>query len=190
MSDSSKGGLNFDQLSGDFYDAEVHRRWVYLHDRVANHEIPPAKEAEPTPTARAEFLQHLGKSLTQADLATREVALRRLNRNEYENTVNDLFGIQVDLQRILPSDEREQGFDNNGSDLAISAEQMVTYLETSDQALDQVFGPTEKPETKQIKLKFSDFRDIDRADRLTNEGGILDRSRNFPGAKSSQSRTK
>ena len=61
--------------------------------------------------------------------------LRRLNRVEYERTVCDLLGIQVDLRETLPLDTSSNGFDNVGEALHISSFLMDRYLEAADHAL-------------------------------------------------------
>ena len=40
--------------------------------------------------------------------------LRRLNRREYQNTLNDIFGTSLDLESMLPEDSRFHEFDNVG----------------------------------------------------------------------------
>ena len=47
--------------------------------------------------------------------------LRRLNRVEYENTIRDLLGIEVDLKDLLPLDSAANGFDNVGEALHVFA---------------------------------------------------------------------
>ena len=54
---------------------------------------------------------------------TGEVVLRRLNRTEYRNTIEDLFGAYGDYAEGFPDDAKEEGFDNNGAALMLSAEQ-------------------------------------------------------------------
>ena len=46
------------------------------------------------------------------------VVLRRLNRVEYENTVRDLLGVDIDLKELLPLDSSANGFDNVGDGAA------------------------------------------------------------------------
>jgi hypothetical protein len=117
--------------------------------------------------------------LTQADLAEREVVLRRLNRNEYTNTVRDLFGIFVDLSRVLTDDSTENGFDNIGSELAVSAEQLVLYVEAADLVLDQVFGPAKKLRGVKKKVNFATLsRGVSSSERKVPGGVVL-----FSGAK-------
>ncbi|MBC8290681.1 MAG: DUF1592 domain-containing protein, partial [Planctomycetes bacterium] len=145
--DDAEAGLRLDADSAVLSDAEVRRRWSYLYDRVARGEMPPKSADKPDSKSRQAFLKTLGGVLTQADLAEREVVLRRLNRREYTNTVRDLFGIHVDVSRILVDDSTETGFDNVGSKLSVSGEQMQLYLRAADVVLDQVFGIEHRPGT-------------------------------------------
>ncbi len=177
--DTPEAGLDLKAVSTDLADVEVRRRWVYLYDRVANGEMPPKSEPRPVEESKAMFLQSLGDALTCADLAGRGVVLRRLNRNEYENTVRDLFGIHVDVQSLLPSDSAEQGFDTIASDLSVSAEQMVLYIEAADLVLDKVFGPPRAPRRIHETVNMKDTRARETADRVLPDGAVL-----FSGAKS------
>lgn len=177
--DTPEGGLNLKSLSANVADAEVRRRWVYLYDRVASGEMPPKSEARPEATAQSKFLQTLEQSLTRADLASRETILRRLNRNEYENTVRDMFDIDVHLKRLLPDDSTEQGFDTTGSALSLSAEQITLYIEATDLVLDQVFGPLRKPQTIHKTVNLATLsRGIGDSERKLADGVVL-----FSGAK-------
>jgi hypothetical protein len=176
--EAPEAGLDLTAISVDLADAEVRRRWVYLHDRVAQGEMPPKSADQPDSESKSAFLSALGDALTRADLAAREVVLRRLNRREYENTVRDLFGIHVDVQSILPDDSAEQGFDTIGSDLSVSAEQMTAYLEAADLVLDQVFGPEAAPRRVDKTVNIKDLPSRDTADRVLPDGVVL-----FSGAK-------
>ena len=175
----AESGLNLETCSADLADAEIRRRWVHLYDRVATGEMPPRTESAPPDLTKQQFLAVLGEELTLADAATREVVLRRLNRDEYINTVSDLFGIYVDLRASLPDDAVDQGFDTIGSGLSLSPEQMVLYLEAADLVLDEVFGPSQPPPQINKTLNFRDLRSRDTADRIDEDGVVL-----FSGAKS------
>ncbi len=176
--EAPEGGLDLERDPDDLDDAETRRRWVYLYDRVAGGEMPPASEEPPEAAARSQFLQVLSEALTRADRGSREVVLRRLNRNEYENTVRDLFDIYIDLRTVLPADSAEQGFDTIGSGHAVSAEQMMLYLEAADLVLDEVFGPSRPPERIDRTVNFKDLRTRTTADRVEADGVVL-----FSGAK-------
>ena len=176
--DTPQAGLNLKTYSVDLADADVRQRSVHLFDRVANGEMPPKSADHPDAESKSKFLQLLGDSLTDADLVNREVVLRRLNRKEYENTVRDLFGIHVDVQAVLPDDSAEQGFDTIGSDLSVSAEQIVTYIESADLVLDQVFGEAKPPKRIDETVNIRELRSKTTADRILPDGVVL-----FSGAK-------
>ncbi len=168
--DEPEGGFNLLKLSNDLKDAEVRRRWVFLHDRVAAGEMPPKSAGKLDAVVKAEFLDKLGESLTGADLASREVILRRLNPREYTNTVSDLFGIYVDLSRLLPNEERDQGFDTNGAVLSLGPQQMVLYIQAADVVLDQVFGPSRKPSNVKWKMNAAKLRAPRPSTKITDDG--------------------
>src|SRR5205807_2120124 len=73
------------------------------------------------------------------------VVMRRLNRLEYENTIQDLLGIVVDLKEQLPQDGSANGFDNVGSALHTSSFLMEKYLEAADKALSLAIAGRPKP---------------------------------------------
>jgi hypothetical protein len=179
VGDSAEGNLDLESYSVELSDAEIRRRWVFLHDRVATGEMPPESADQPTAADHARFLKQLGESIHHADLANREVVLRRLNRNEYTNTVRDLFGIHIDVSRILTDDSTESGFDNIGSKLSVSAEQLALYVEVADLVLDQVFGPARPPRTIDKTVNFATLsRGTDSSERKLADGVVL-----FSGAK-------
>lgn len=143
--DDPQGGLNFPGLSHELEDAESIRRWTMIHDRIAAGEMPPPDAALPDDEDRSAAVRQLSAALLQADVLRRDVVLRRLNRNEYENSVRDLFGVEVRLKELLPQDTSMAGFDNVGEGLAVSPEALQAYLQAADVALDAVFGPPQPP---------------------------------------------
>src|SRR5262249_307177 len=66
------------------------------------------------------------------------------NREEYQNTLNDLFDIRCSVKAMIPEDTSLEGFDNIGAALRMSPVQMQTYLNAADQALDLFFQGKEK----------------------------------------------
>ncbi len=55
-------------------------------------------------------------------------ALHRLNRAEYQNTVRDLLGLEIDATKLLPADDGSYGFDNIAGVLKMSPTLMERYL--------------------------------------------------------------
>ena len=67
--------------------------------------------------------EQAGKSTTGGP-----VALHRLNRTEYANSIRDLFGMRLDVSRLLPPDDASEGFDNVASGLGISPALIQGYV--------------------------------------------------------------
>ena len=112
--DTKKGNLDLTALKPDFSDPDTFARWVKVHDRIAAGEMPPKKAAQPALGEVQPVLAGLRGQLHAASLARQQregrVALRRLNRTEYETTLSDLLGINVKVADLLPDDNSAAGF--------------------------------------------------------------------------------
>ena len=107
--------------------------------------MPPKDAPQPDAAAKQAFLASLSRTLAAADRAQREVVYRRLNRNEYENTIRDLFGVRAEVAAMLPEDAKAHGFDNIGEALAASTELIEAYLRAADVAIDMVLAQEQPP---------------------------------------------
>ena len=132
--DVAKGGLDLTALPYGS-DARSHERWVRVFDRVTAGEMPPPKKAKPEAAAAKAFLAALEKDLTAQHLAMRGTVLRRLNRIEYRNTIEDLLGQEVGLYEDLPEDTLAHGFDTNGEALGLSDVHLRRYLAAAESVL-------------------------------------------------------
>jgi mono/diheme cytochrome c family protein len=150
--DTKKGGLNLDGVDGSIVGAEQADLWTRIYDRVAKGEMPPAKKARPPRAEIDALLTAVKPSLVEADRKRREVVQRRLNREEYQNTIHDLLAVDIDLKGLLPADQQAGGFDNNGEALAVSTEQMQCYLEAARLAIDAATLVGQKPKTETFKV--------------------------------------
>ncbi len=169
----AEAGLDLSLLSPDLGDPEVLRRWTRVHDRMASGEMPPAEMPRPPANETSAVLKTLARALTDADRSRAQVVLRRLNRVEYENTVRDLFDVDVRLQDLLPQDTSLAGFDNVGEGLAVSAEAMQAYLKAADAALDAVFGPDQPPKSIELTTNLLDQRGHDGKSRIDKFLGTM-----------------
>ncbi len=142
-----KGGLDLAALSTDGADAAALKKWVRVFDRVAAGEMPPPKKKQPSQDAVQDFMAALGGDLVTKSNAQKGTVLRRLNRREYQNTINDLLGVKVNVIDSLPEDGRAQGFDNIGEALSISGIQMQRYMEAAELAINEALNQETKPES-------------------------------------------
>lgn len=142
-----KGGLDLAALPTDGSDAAALKKWVRVFDRVAAGEMPPAKKKkQPTQDEVQDFMAALGGDLVTKSQAQKGTVLRRLNRREYQNTLEDLLGVKLNVIDMLPEDGRAAGFDNIGEALSISGIQMQRYMEAAELALNAALFADQQPE--------------------------------------------
>ncbi|MCA9052283.1 MAG: DUF1592 domain-containing protein [Planctomycetaceae bacterium] len=155
--DSPEGGFDLTSLPRKLDDEAAFARWVRLYDRVDDLEMPPRESAQPSPEDRQKFLDALNASLTTAHAQQKGTVLRRLNRREYENTLNDLFGTNLDLADTLPEDGRSHEFDTVGQALGLSMVQLQRYLDGIDSVLDAaIVNSLAPPEQKVVRASYAD----------------------------------
>ena len=149
--------MRLDQLETDFSKPSVFARWREVLSRTQSGEMPPKKEPRPAPAATDTFVKQLNARLDAASALHRaagRTVLRRLNRVEYENTVNDLFGVSVMVKEMLPEDAVAQGFDNVGAALNVSPVLIERYLDAAEVALTAAVAPVHKLESQRTKFDF------------------------------------
>ena len=134
----SEGDHNFETFSDkDWNDQEL------LNDLLTvlrEKEMPP-KKAEKKPSAKevAAFEKLLAKQYLTIKSKLPGV-LTRLNRAEYENTINDVFFTKLEVKNHLPVDNTRDGFDNEGDKLVMSPYAMDSYFRVASGIAEKVVG--------------------------------------------------
>ncbi|HUR53153.1 MAG TPA: DUF1592 domain-containing protein, partial [Gemmataceae bacterium] len=85
------------------------------------------------------------------------VTIRRLNRMEYQYTVQDLLGLDLELAQELPPDDTAFGFDNIGDAQTVSPALLDTYLTLAEKVVAAALV-TDGPRHPRLKLRPADFR--------------------------------
>lgn len=150
----SEGEFRVDTpLTRDFLDPAMKSRWGEVVNVLNSHEMPPESEPQPTPTAVAKVVDWITAQMVKAEELKRDnaVVLRRLNRTEYRNTLQELLGVDVDLAGF-PSDPPAGGFDNNGRALTVSPLHMELFVDLARKSLDRAIVSGDKP--KSISWRF------------------------------------
>ena len=152
---ADEGGLSLDELGADLNDAAAFASWERIYDRVRDGEMPPKGAAQPSSAHRMAFARMLGEPLTKAHATAKGTVLRRLNRREYQNTLNDLFGTSLDVGNMLPEDSRSHEFDNVGKALSVSMTHLQRYIEAAGMVFDAaVARTTEAPAPNLIECHY------------------------------------
>src|SRR5213082_2243079 len=107
--DTKKGGLDLTALKFDPANLTNFSRWVLVHDRVSNGEMPPKKKPRPEASELDAFTKSLSLSLVSVEQARMakegRATRRRLNRYEYENALRDLLHAPwLQVRDSLPED--------------------------------------------------------------------------------------
>jgi mono/diheme cytochrome c family protein len=163
-----KGDFRIDQLTPDFDAATNRDRWLAILKRVKAGEMPPRGQPRPPEKDVAAVVGWITSRVDEAVAkrsAEGRVVQRRLNRVEYENTVRDLLGVDVDLKELLPIDGSAGGFDNVGEAMHTSSFLLDRYLEAADTALK--FAVANLPRPPLVKKRY-DLKD-ERAVKVATE---------------------
>ena len=111
--------------------------------------MPPKGKPRPAANESKALTDWIDGQVAAAETARNalqgRVVMRRLNRAEYENTVRDLLGVDVDLKDVLPDDTVAGGFDNSAETLHVSSYLMESYLEAADRVLDAAIASGPRP---------------------------------------------
>jgi hypothetical protein len=159
-----KGDLRIDQLSRDFkLGADTHH-WAEMIEQVNSGEMPPKKEKKPTQEEIALFVTSLDAHIKEgraARMAARPaVALYRLSRKEYQNTVYDLLGVRYDPAKPgeLNEDTLWHGFERIGSELSLSPSHVDRYYRAAELVLDRAFPAAASAEARKVHKTAAEIR--------------------------------
>ncbi len=131
-----KGGFAIDLLDLPVPDNSSRESWERVLTHVSANLMPPPDEPQPTAADRAQFVSWLDHTLHPIDPRYPDpgrVVIRRLNRQSYQNTIHDLFGIDFDPTDTFPEDDTGYGFDNIASVLSVSPLLLERYLAAAEQ---------------------------------------------------------
>jgi hypothetical protein len=124
-------------------DVEANRGlWRDVATQLRNRTMPPI-DSKLTEDDRLKVAIWIDKDLRRTACDAGDfagaVAIRRLNRREYHNTIRDLLGVDYNVSELFPADGTGgAGFDTNGETLFVPPLLMERYLEAAQQILDRV----------------------------------------------------
>ncbi len=151
-----KGDLNLTQFADQPQLAEHRAVWEKVSEQIESGEMPPGKKPQPSDEQRELLLRFIDGQLSKADCKVDKnpgkVTIRRLNKEEYRNTIHDLLG--VDYEPVdFPNDEVGYGFDNIGDVLSLPPMLMEKLIGAAGEIVRKavVLDAVPKPFVKRIK---------------------------------------
>ena len=147
----AKAGFRIDQLGSDFLAGKTADTWKEVIDQIISGAMPPKGELRPDAKQSFAVVEWVGRELKRAEREARVAGgrspLRRLNRDEYANTVVDLLGLDAGMadtiRARLPADGAADGFDRIAAALYLDQTQMESYLDVAKLIADRAIF--EKP---------------------------------------------
>ena len=142
-SKKSEGELNLTKYKSVESLGEFYRQWEHVIGFVGKGEMPPAKAKQPSKELRAKLLATIQQLLDQE---ARKLAgdpgvvlPRRLSNAEYDYTIRDLTGVDIQPAKSFPVDPASgEGFNNTGEALRMSPSLFKKYYAAAEQVADHL----------------------------------------------------
>lgn len=164
----ASGSLNLTTFSSAASIIQHRDEWERVLQKIRTGEMPPKGIPKP-PEAQLDALQAFVRSeFEKADRLVKpdpgRVTARRLNRNEYSNTIRDLLSVDFRADKEFPTDDSGHGFDNIGDVLTISPILMEKYVDAAERIAARAIGANplpKKPLDFEYHLKTKTIRRLD-----------------------------
>jgi hypothetical protein len=166
---ASKGGLALDEVLVDrsVDDADA---WLALRARLRSHDMPPDEWDRPSNDEYDAMLSWVDDRIRQlADEAASpgRVGPRRLNNVEYARTIEDLFGVELDVLDRFPADGVGEGFDTTAAVLSLPPLLLEKYFDAAEDVARRAIHDPAHPGWEEIRFE---------ADQLETRGRVTHRS--------------
>ncbi len=160
-SDAASGNVALDQYESPRQMFAHIRVWLKMAETQQHQFMPPKEEDQPSEAERkvlVTWAESLGKHLDKKPPTDPgQVVFRRLNRLQYNLTMQDLLGVEYDVATAvgLPEDPVAFGFNNIGTALEIPPLQLEKYLAAADEMLSRAVDT--KPKSFTFDITKDDF---------------------------------
>ena len=170
MQSSNEGGVNLD----DYQDLDKIRQhastWEQIRGVIRADAMPPPENSTLKAPDREKLVAWMQSALHDVDCGcappTPKVTLRRLNQVEYDNTIQDLLGVELTPSKAVGfvSDDVGNGFDNQGEVLTLPPILLEKYLQAAAYVAKEVIETDREQLRKQrfpgAKLRHSESHAI------------------------------
>ena len=123
--------------------------WDKILEKIESGEMPPKGIPRPPQAQVTALMKFIHGEFDKADALIKpdpgRVTARRLNRNEYRNTIRDLLAVDFRADKDFPTDDSGYGFDNIGDILTISPVLMEKYLNAAETIASRAMGADPLP---------------------------------------------
>jgi len=170
---NASASLNLAPFQSHTSLAQGRDEWERILPKIRSGEMPPKGMPRPALQDVQALLQYVKLEFDKADALVKpdpgRVTARRLNRNEYSNTVRDLLAVDFRADRDFPTDDSGHGFDNIADVLTMSPILMEKYIRGAERISARAIGADPLPKKPMEAEYHSKDKNIQRVDRSTIE---------------------
>ena len=164
----SRADVAFDKLTTEDQILHNPELWLKVLKNTRAGLMPPPPKRHRVPPAEQQtldkWIEFAGFGEDPRQLDPGRVTLRRLNRNEYRNTIRDLMGLDYDTEMAFPADDVGYGFDTIGEVQSLSPMRMEKFLEAAQFIVNKSVPVTPRA----LTLQFATGKDFLTADGSKN----------------------
>ncbi|MDG2124356.1 MAG: DUF1592 domain-containing protein, partial [Verrucomicrobiales bacterium] len=185
--DKAKGKITLHTLDGHFAQDDL-EHWELIMEMLESGEMPPEDEPQPQQAERDAIANWISTNLRdavahQAPEPTTPT-VRRLTNFEYQNTLRDLLGFELQVIADLPEDPvKPYHFNNTAEFMLLGPEQIDRYLEVARRVMASAIVDPEKPESHKTRQEWdsTEFKNGFGETLNRNEIAIQNTPRGTPG---------
>jgi len=183
--EKSKGDITLHSLDGDLLAGLELERWELVLEVLKSGEMPPEDELQPSDERKSAVAKWIDAGLREAIRSASQVApeptARRLTNFEYQNTMRDLFGFELNLAEKLPEDpHKPYHFNNTAEFMLLGPDQVDRYLDNAREALASAIVDPGEPQVVRQEWTF-DPRGSILAESQPDEVGVYGNRRGTVG---------
>ena len=157
----ASAGLRVDQLGTSFVTAPSDD-WVEVMDAINLGKMPPEEEIRPDAAVSFKVVKWIAAQLMHSEKVARaaggQIPMRRLNRDEFANTVRDLLLLDerllAPIVEVLPGDGKAEGFDRLGVALFFDQTQIERTLSVAEMISElAIINPDATPSVQSMRYE-------------------------------------
>ena len=155
--------------------------WERVMEALREKKMPPKRKAQPSEAERQQVLSTLNQSIHEFDYSTVNdpgfEPATRLTHQQYNNTMRDLFGVDLEPASKFPSElTGESGFDNSANTLFLQTALMERYIAAAERVVEVSLPaePTTAEHRRARELIFVAYPDDSTSEKKAAEK-VLDR---------------
>ena len=151
-----EGKVRLDNLNPDLIRGKDAQRWHHALDMINQGDMPPEDAPKPDPKTLEMLTGWIQAELVKSIKAhrrTNKAILRRMTRQQYTNTLQELLGLDLNFGDALPKDAKSKsGFLNNANVLRTTPLHLDYYQKIAREALRQAIF-LKKPKITRYRIK-------------------------------------